>query len=148
MGLASGLIALAEGTDLGGSLRIPASFCGVVGLRPSAGLIPTYPSEYLWDAMQVTGGMGRTAEDVALFLQATAGPSPYCPIYQPVAGRDFVGAVQAGFSSPLRLAYAPDIAGIGIDEGIQQICEEAALARQVARRAPSRRDRRQGVDPD
>ncbi|MGQ0640861.1 MAG: amidase, partial [Gemmatimonadaceae bacterium] len=68
--LASGMIALAEGTDLGGSLRIPASFCGVVGLRPSPGLVPTHPSDYVWDTLQVTGPMARTAEDVALMLQA------------------------------------------------------------------------------
>ncbi|MGH7700627.1 MAG: amidase, partial [Gemmatimonadales bacterium] len=54
-GLATGMIALAEGTDLGGSLRIPASFCGVVGLRPSAGLVPTYPADWVWDTLQVTG---------------------------------------------------------------------------------------------
>src|SRR5947207_1049749 len=64
--LASGMIALAEGTDLGGSLRIPASFCGVVGLRPSAGLVPTYPIDWVWDTLQVTGPMARTAEDAAL----------------------------------------------------------------------------------
>jgi amidase len=121
------MIAFAEGTDLGGSLRIPASFCGIVGLRPSAGLVPTVPSEYLWDAIQVTGGMGRTAEDVALFLQATAGPSPDCPIYQPTAGRDFVAAVRAGIPSGLRVAYCPDIAGIGIDEHIEQVCRTAAF---------------------
>src|SRR2546429_2545774 len=48
-GLVTGMIALAEGTDLGGSLRIPASFCGVVGLRPSVGLVPTYPADWAWD---------------------------------------------------------------------------------------------------
>src|SRR5688572_25997022 len=68
--LATGMIALAEGTDLGGSLRIPASFCGVVGLRPSPGLVPTWPSDYVWDTLQVTGPMARSAEDVALILQA------------------------------------------------------------------------------
>ena len=51
--LATGMIALAEGTDLGGSLRIPASFCGVVGLRPSVGLVPTQPTDWVWDTLQV-----------------------------------------------------------------------------------------------
>src|SRR5438270_637885 len=64
-GLATGMIALAEGTDLGGSLRIPASFCGVVGLRPSVGLVPTYPTDWAWDTLQVEGPVARTAEDVA-----------------------------------------------------------------------------------
>src|SRR5206468_2346675 len=110
-GLASGMIALAEGTDLGGSLRIPASFCGIVGLRPSVGLVPTHPTDWLWDDLQVTGPMARSAEDVALMLQAVAGPSEFSPLTQPIDGRDFVGAVQAGSGTGLRIAYCPDIAG-------------------------------------
>ena len=125
--LATGMIALAEGTDLGGSLRIPASFCGVVGLRPSPGLVPTFPSDYLWDTLQVTGPMARSAEDVALMLQAIAGPSPTSPLRQPVAGRDFVRAVRAGPKQSLRLAYCPDITGIGIEPDIEAVCREAAL---------------------
>src|SRR3712207_667555 len=113
--LATGMIALAEGTDLGGSLRIPASFCGVVGLRPSPGLVPTWPSDYVWDTLQVTGPMARTVEDVALMLQAICGPSPLSPIAQPAAARDFVSAVEAGPRRGLRIAYCRDIAGIGVD---------------------------------
>jgi amidase len=128
VGLATGMIALAQGTDLGGSLRIPASFCGVVGIRPSVGLVPTHPSEFLWDTMQVTGPMGRTAEDVALALQAIAGPSDLSPLTQPVERRDFVAAVRAGIGQGLRLAYCPDIAGIGIDAQIERVCREGALA--------------------
>lgn len=130
--LASGMIALAEGTDLGGSLRIPASFCGIVGLRPSPGLVPTYPSEYLWDSLQVTGGMARTAADVALMLQAIAGPSPLSPLCQPIAGRDFVAAVQRGLKPGMRFAYTPEVAAIGIDAEIKQICRKAALDLQQA----------------
>ncbi len=130
--LAAGMVALAEGTDLGGSLRMPASFCGVVGLRPSPGLVPTVPNDYLWDVLQVTGGMGRTAEDVALFLQATAGPSPESPLYQPAQGRDFVAAVRAGLPRGLRLAYCPDVAGIGIDAEIERCCRKAAFEMQQA----------------
>lgn len=124
--LAAGMIALAEGTDLGGSLRIPASFCGVVGLRPSPGLVPTVPSDYVWDTLQVTGPMAGTAEDVALMLQAIAGPSPDTPLRQPLAGRDFVTAVRAGPKRGLRVAYCPDIAGIGIEPGIESVCRAAA----------------------
>jgi amidase len=126
VGLATGMIALAEGTDLGGSLRIPASFCGVVGLRPSPGLVPTHPSDWVWDTLQVTGPMARSAEDVALMLQAIAGPSPYAPVRQPTAGRDFVAATRAGPNKRLRLAYCPDIAGIGIDPGVEHVCRTAA----------------------
>ncbi|HEV7589034.1 MAG TPA: amidase [Longimicrobium sp.] len=131
-GLATGMIALAEGTDLGGSLRIPASFCGVVGLRPSVGLVPTVPSDYAWDTLQVTGGMGRTAEDVALMLQAVAGPSPEAPLAQPVAGRDFVAAARTADAAGLRIAYCRDIAGIGIDAAVERVCREAAFALEEA----------------
>jgi len=125
--LATGMIALAEGTDLGGSLRIPASFCGVVGLRPSPGLVPTYPTDYVWDTLQVTGPMARNADDVALMLEAIAGPSAHVPLRQPVSGRDFVAATRAGPKTPLRVAYCPDSTGIGIDPGIESVCRAAAL---------------------
>jgi amidase len=126
--LAARMIALAEGTDLGGSLRIPASFCGVVGLRPSAGLVPTHPTDWVWDTLQVTGPMARTAEDVALMLQAVSGPSEWSPLTQPVAGRDFVGAVQSGIRRGLRIGYCADIAGIGVDHDIERVCRSAAFS--------------------
>lgn len=125
--LATGMISLAEGTDLGGSLRIPASFCGMVGLRPSPGLVPTVPSDYLWDNLQVTGPMARTAEDVALMLQAIAGPDAAWPYAQPNARRDFVGAVNHGAPENLRLAYHADIAGIGVEAKLEAICRRAVF---------------------
>jgi amidase len=126
--LATGMIALAEGTDLGGSLRIPASFCGVVGLRPSVGLVPTHPADWVWDTLQVEGPVARTAEDVALMLQAVAGPSPLSPLSQPRSGRDFVAAVAAGVSRELRVGYCADIAGIGVDAAVERVCRRAAFA--------------------
>lgn len=126
-GLATGMIAIAEGTDLGGSLRIPASFCGIVGLRPSPGLVPTYPSDWVWDPLQVTGTMARTAEDVALSLEAVAGPSRWAPLAQPVADRDFTGAVEHGMPADARVAYVSDVAGIGVDPEIERICRETAF---------------------
>ncbi|MGH7496734.1 MAG: amidase [bacterium] len=125
VGLATGMISLAEGTDLGGSLRIPASFCGMVGLRPSPGLVPTIPSDYLWDNLQVTGPMARRAEDVALMLQAIAGPSERWPSAQPNAGRDFIAAVAKGLAKKTRIAYNSDLAGIGVDTQLEGICRRA-----------------------
>jgi len=130
--LATGMIALAQGTDLGGSLRIPASFCGVVGLRPSVGLVPTHPSDYLWDTLQVTGPMARTAQDVALALQAIAGPSDWSPLSQPTLGRDFVSAVVSGVRDGLRVAYCPDPVGIGVDDDVERVCRQAAQRMQRA----------------
>lgn len=125
--LATGMIALAEGTDLGGSLRIPASFCGVAGLRPSVGLVPTHPTGWHWDTLQVSGPMARTVADVALMLQAIAGGAAAMPFGSPASSRDFGGAVAAGFTRGLRVAYAPDPAGIGIDADVERVCREAAF---------------------
>lgn len=124
--LATGMIALAEGTDLGGSLRVPASFCGVVGLRPSPGLVPTVPSDWPADDLSVTGPMGRTVADVALMLQAVWGPIPESPLSHLGAGRDFLGAVERGPAKGLRVAYAPDVAGLGPDPALERVCREAA----------------------
>jgi amidase len=125
--LASGMIGVAEGTDLGGSLRIPASFCGLVGIRPSPGLVPTYPTAWPWDDLAVTGPMARTAEDVALALQVMAGPDPRSPMKQPMNGRDFVGTVAGALLKGLRLAYCPDIVGLGIDASIEERCRSVVL---------------------
>lgn len=125
--LAAGMVALADGTDLGGSLRIPASFCGVVGLRPSVGLVPTHPAGWVWDTLQVSGPVARTVADVALALQVMAGPDPRAPLGSRVDGRDFEAAVRRGPSPDLRIAYCPDIAGIGVDADIEQVCRRAAL---------------------
>jgi amidase len=127
-GLATGMIALAEGTDLGGSLRIPASFCGVVGLRPSVGLVPTHPYGWVWDTLQVEGPMARTAEDVAHMLQAIAGPDPHAPLGRAAERRDFVAAVRRDPPRGLRLAYCPDVAGIGVDPDVARVCRDAVQA--------------------
>lgn len=132
VGLATGMIALAEGTDLGGSLRIPASFCGVVGLRPSPGLVPTHPTDWVWDTLQVSGPMGRTVEDVALMLQAVSGPSAFSPLSQPIAGRDFVAAARSEIRPGCRLAYCADVAGIGVDPMVEEVCGRAAAGLEQA----------------
>jgi amidase len=125
--LATGMIALAEGTDLGGSLRIPAAFCGITGLRPSVGLVPTHPTDWVWDTLQVTGPMARTADDVALMLQTIAGPSECSPYVQPIEDRDFVRGAR-GARKNLRIGYCADIAGITVDPAVERVCREAAFA--------------------
>jgi amidase len=94
--------------------------------------VPTVPSDYVWDTLQVTGPMARTAGDVALMLQAVAGPTPEAPLSQPTAGRDFAAAVWDADARGLRIAYCRDIAGIGIDAGVERVCREAALALESA----------------
>ena len=78
--LAAGLVPLAEGSDMGGSLRNPAGFCNVVGLRPTPGRVPSWPAPMGWSQLSVQGPMGRTVADVALQLSVLAGPDPRVPI--------------------------------------------------------------------
>jgi amidase len=89
--------------------------------------VPTHPTDWLWDTLQVTGPMARTAEDVALMLQAVAGPSPLSPLSRAATGRDFIAAVERGIVPGLRVAYCRDVAGIGIDPGIEKVCRDAAF---------------------
>jgi amidase len=77
--LAARLICLADGSDLGGSLRNPASFCNVVGFRPSPGRVPKWPFSEVANVLGVSGPMGRTVADVALLLAVLAGPDPRAP---------------------------------------------------------------------
>lgn len=124
--LAAGMVALADGTDLGGSLRIPAAFCGVVGLRPSPGLVPQHPVDWVWDTISVAGPMARTVEDVARMLQVIAGPSPYAPLGVAARGRDFVAAASRRLTPGTRVGYCADIAAIGVDAAIASTCRAAA----------------------
>ena len=126
--LAARMVPLAEGTDFGGSLRIPASFCGLVGLRPTAGLVASDPVEQPWDMGRVNGPMARTAQDVALMLDAIAGVDDLSPISTrpdwPVSRAGLADWVGGFDPRGLRLAYAPDIAGMGIDADVARTCEK------------------------
>lgn len=115
--LASGMIALAEGTDFGGSLRVPAAFCGVIGLRPTPGVVPRVPTPLPWDVSTVEGPMARTAGDTALMLDTMAGFSPLTPTSAQVPWINLTKTVTgSGDLKDLRIGYAPDISGIGIDQ--------------------------------
>ena len=89
--------------------------------------MPTHPTDWVWDTLQVTGPMARTAEDVALMLQSIAGPAEHSPFAQPMDGRDFVRGAREARKS-LRVAYCADIAGIGIDPDVERVCREAAFS--------------------
>ena len=106
----AGMVALAEGSDMGGSLRNPAAFCGVVGLRPSPGRVPTFPSALGFSTLSVQGPMGRTVTDVALGLSVLAGPDPRVPLSLPEPGASFTPPVREDLVG-LRVAWAPDLGG-------------------------------------
>ncbi|GIX49523.1 MAG: amidase [Candidatus Tectimicrobiota bacterium] len=110
--LATGMGPLATGSDLGGSLRIPASFCGVVGFRTTPGLVPVYPSVLGWDTLSVQGPMARTVADTALMLSVIAGEDERVPISYPVDTRAFLRAVQRPQVAGLRVAWTPDLGGL------------------------------------
>src|SRR6266852_7363966 len=125
--LAARMAPLAEGSDFAGSLRTPAAFCGVVGRRTTAGLVPKHPATMPWHDQSVAGPMARSAEDCALLLDAMTGLSGKSPLSAPApwkSARDVVAKARS--LRGLRLAYAPDIAGIGVDEEIERICRTAA----------------------
>ncbi len=108
--LACGFTPLAEGSDMGGSLRNPASFCNVVGLRPTPGRVPTHPNPLPWATLSVQGPMARTVQDVSLLLSAIAGPDPRCPIALSDPGSTFDVPLDADLPG-LRVGWSPDFAG-------------------------------------
>ena len=124
--VAAGMLPLAQGTDFGCSIRIPAAFCGIVGIRPTPGLTPNYPMPLAWDPGQVHGPLARTAEDAAMMLDAMIGFSRLSPISVAPPWQSALEAVErATDAKGLRIAYAPDIAGIGVDSEIDAICRRA-----------------------
>jgi amidase len=124
--LATGMGPLAQGSDLGGSLRIPAAFCGVVGFRTTPGLIPVYPKELAWDSFSVTGPMARTVGDTALMLSVIAGPDDRAPLSYAVDPREFLEAVKAPSIKGWHVAWTPDLNGlIPADEEVVRVAEGA-----------------------
>jgi len=127
--LATGMCPLAEGTDLGGSLRGPASFCGVVGFRTTPGLIPRYPSALAWDSYSVEGPMARTVADTALMLSVMAGPDDRAPLSYEVDTRQLAAATRAPSVKGWRMAWTVDLGGLVlVDDEVRAIFEQAVGA--------------------
>lgn len=125
--VSTGMLPFADGSDMGGSLRNPANFCGAVGLRPSPGRVPAYPSLNLWGTLGVLGPIARTAEDAAWLLSVQAGDDPRLAIgrcgdptyFREPLDRDFKGT---------RIAWSPTLGGLPVDKGVR-----AALERSLKR---------------
>jgi amidase len=142
--LACGMLPIADGSDLGGSLRNPANFNNVVGFRTTVGRVPVYPSALGWSPLNVEGPMARTVDDVALMLSVMAGPDPRVPIalsepgsmFSPVPDREFRG---------VRIAWSPDLGGLPVDRRVRAVLESqratfASLGCELAEASPDLRD--------
>jgi amidase len=124
--LASGTAWLAHGSDVGGSLRNPASFCGVVGMRPSVGRCASDAKTKLDQTLGVQGPMARTVEDLALFLDAMSGAHPKAPLSLPREAPGFVALARSGWK-PKRVAYSADLGITPVDPEVAAITRDAAL---------------------
>ena len=123
--LASGMVALADGSDMGGSLRNPAAYNNVVGLRPSMGRVPSWPLlSSRFARMAVEGPMARTVEDCALLLNVMAGPDIRDPRSLGWTNDDFTGSLQSDVSK-LRLGWAPRPMGIPVESEVSKVLSRA-----------------------
>ena len=121
-GLACGMLPIADGSDMGGSLRNPASFCNVVGLRPSTGRVPNWPSVSAWFSMAVVGPMARTVQDIALMMSAIAGPDARSPISLQDPGALFARPLERDFKGT-RIAWSPDLGGLPVEPEVTRVME-------------------------
>jgi amidase len=121
--LAAGLIPIADGSDHGGSIRNPASFNNVVGLRPTPGLVPDSGQSDVWDVASVVGPMARTVGDLALMLTAISGRDPRSPLSH---GDQATFATELrGDLTGLRIAWCPDLGGLPIEPKVLQVLDGA-----------------------
>jgi aspartyl-tRNA(Asn)/glutamyl-tRNA(Gln) amidotransferase subunit A len=125
-GLAAGLHPLATGTDAGGSIRIPASLCGVYGIRPSQGRVPKfYKAPGGWMVFAQAGPMTHTVRDAALLLQVMAGPDISDPTTFQQQPPDFSKDLNAGVEG-LRIGWSPDLGSLPVDPEVRRLTTEAA----------------------
>jgi amidase len=129
--IAAGIQPMGDGSDMGGSIRIPAAFCNLVGLRPSRGRIP-YISNNSWSWLGRGGPLARDAADLALLLSVTAGPDPRSPLSIDEPGEQFIG-LSARPLAGLRVGWSPDFGlGVPVDPQIISVIEASLLQLQAA----------------
>lgn len=118
--LATGMVPLADGSDTGGSLRCPASFNNVVGLRPAVGRVPQFPALGGWDALSVSGPMARTVADLALYLSVLAGPDARDPLAIAEDGARFARPLERDFKG-VRIALSADMGGLPLAAPVKRL---------------------------
>lgn len=120
--LAAGMVPLADGSDMGGSLRCPANFCNIVGLRTSPGRVPIWPAKTGWSTLGVQGPMARTVEDCALMLSVIAGRDVRSPIAIAEPGSLFARPLARDFKG-VRIAWSADLGGLPVDARVAAVLE-------------------------
>ncbi|MHA7280492.1 amidase [Arthrobacter sp. MDT2-2] len=120
--IAAGIQPLGDGSDMGGSLRNPASFCNIVGYRPSIGVVPSLPTRNAWAWLNRNGLMARDVADIALGMAAIAGADPAVPYPYPVSG-SFTAPLQRDLTG-LRIGWSPDFGlGVPVDHEVLRVLE-------------------------
>ncbi|MDX6208560.1 MAG: aspartyl-tRNA(Asn)/glutamyl-tRNA(Gln) amidotransferase subunit [Frankiales bacterium] len=123
--VAAGMTCLALGTDGGGSIRIPAAFCGVVGHKPTFGAVPKDPGFPGWKTLSVDGPLARSVRDAALMLSVIVGPAVEDDMTYPgLAAADLLEAV-SGEVAGLRIAWSEDMGGLPVDPGVRAVFRTA-----------------------
>ncbi|MEV4605026.1 amidase family protein [Amycolatopsis sp. NPDC049253] len=132
--VATGMAPLALGSDGGGSVRIPASLCGVYGLKASMGRVPLYPGcrdeRYpgmsSWESLEHIGPMTRTVDDAALLMSVIAGPDPRDRHSIPTADVDWLATTVGPDLTGLRVAYTADFGYLPVDPAVRRVVDAAA----------------------
>ena len=124
--LASGMVALADGTDFGGSLRNPASFCNVVGIRPSPGRVPSWPESLGWYSLTVAGPMARSVQDLALAMAAMSGPDDRSPISLEAPGDIFLQPLEKSFKN-CKIAFSANLGGLPVEPEVASVIESSRV---------------------
>lgn len=120
--LATGMHPIADGSDLGGSLRNPGGYCNVVGFRPSPGRVPKVSSQSAWFDMTTNGPLARTVGDVALLMSVIAGPDNRSPISLDDPGAVFAAPLERDFRG-VRVAWSRDLGGLPVDPRTTAVLE-------------------------
>jgi amidase len=123
--LACRMVPLADGSDLGGSLRNPAAWNAVLGLRPTPGVVPSWPSHAPWLPFSVDGPMARTAADLALLLAAMAGADARAPLSRLAPAIDLERPLDAGSLAGRRVAWSRSLGGLPVEPAILAALERA-----------------------